>query len=208
MAGARKRRTTYHHGDLEHALIEAAINLIARKGAAAFTLRELARRVGVSHAAVYRHFTDKSALLEAIATHGYQQLAARLRSSIAGVPSSRVELRLLRIGTAYAMFAIEQEPRFRVMTRPRAEDLGSQALEAAIDDAFGVLLEVAKEGVEAGLLKKAPPLDHAMRVYLLAYGYASLVLLRRVRVRPEELESYLERLLSPLLAALRTDTST
>jgi AcrR family transcriptional regulator len=205
MARARKTRRTYHHGDLENALVEAAIVLIADQGAEAFTLREVARRVGVSHAAVYRHFADKSAMLEAIAVHGYRGLTHRLRGAIAGVPKARVEERLLRIATAYAMFAIEQEPRFRVMTRPRREELRSAALEEAIDEALGVLVGVAREGVATGLLKKAPPLDHAVRVYLLAYGYASLVLLGRLRVRPEELKSYLERLLAPVLASLRTD---
>jgi AcrR family transcriptional regulator len=205
MAASRRKRRTYHHGDLERALIDASISLIAAKGADAFTLREVARRVGVSHAAVYRHFADKTAILEAIAVQGYRELADRLRVAIARVPRADVERRLLRIGVAYARFAMEQEPRFRVMTRPRGEELRSPELEAAIDAALGVLVGVARDGVESGLLKKAPPLDHAVRVYLFAYGYASLYLLGRLRVRPEKAESYLVRLLSPVLASLRTD---
>ena len=78
-------------------------------------------------------------------------------------------------------------------------------LDAAVDDAFGVLVGVAREGVEAGLLVQAPPVDHAARVYLLAYGYASLFLLGRLRVRPEKVESYLRGLMAPLVAALRTE---
>jgi len=146
MAAARRKRRTYHHGDLERALVDTAITLIAKKGADAFTLREVARQVGVSHAAAYRHFADKSALLEAIAVQGYRELAVRLRAAIARVPHAEVEKRLLRIGVAYAMFAVEQEPRFRVMTRPRGEELRSPDLEAATDAALGVLVGVAREG--------------------------------------------------------------
>ena len=205
MPAARRKRRTYHHGDLERALVDASITLIAKKGADAFTLREVARQVGVSHAAVYRHFADKGAMLEAIAVEGYHELAERLRDVIARVPRAQVEKRLLAIGVAYAMFAVEQEPRFRVMTRPRREELRSPELDAAIDAALGVLIGVAREGVEAGLLRKAPPLDHAIRVYVFAYGYASLFLRGRLRVRPEKVESYLRSLLAPLVASLRTD---
>jgi len=204
---AARRRRTYHHGDLERALVDASITLIAKKGADAFTLREVARQVGVSHAAVYRHFADKAAMLEAIAVEGYHQLAERLREVIARVPRARVEKRLLLIGVAYVMFAVEQEPRFRVMTRPRLEELRSPELDAAIDAALGVLIGVAREGVEAGLLEKAPPVEHAVRVYVFAYGYASLFLLGRLRVRPEKVESYLRNLLAPLVASMRTEVT-
>ena len=199
------KRRTYHHGDLERALLDASITLIAKKGADAFTLREVARQVGVSHAAVYRHFADKAAMLEAIAVEGYHQLAERLRHVIARVPRAQVEKRLLLIGASYVMFAVEQEPRFRVMTRPRLEELRSPELDAAIDAALGVLIGVAQEGVEAGLLRKAPPVEHAVRVYVFAYGYASLFLLGRLRVRPEKVESYLRNLLAPLVASMRTE---
>jgi AcrR family transcriptional regulator len=205
MPAARRRRRTYHHGDLERALVDASITLIAKKGADAFTLREVARQVGVSHAAVYRHFADKAAMLEAIAVEGYHQLAERLREVIARVPRARVEKRLLLIGASYVMFAVEQEPRFRVMTRPRLEELRSPELDAAIEEALGVLIGVARDGVEAGLLRKAPPVEHAVRVYVFAYGYASLFLLGRLRVRPEKVESYLRSLLAPLVASMRTE---
>ena len=77
-----KRRRTYHHGDLESALLDASIELITTKGADAFTLREVARRVGVDHAAAYRHFADKNMLLEAIAARGYAELAERLEEAV------------------------------------------------------------------------------------------------------------------------------
>jgi AcrR family transcriptional regulator len=205
MPAARRapRRRTYHHGDLERALVDASVELIAAKGLDAFTLREAARRVGVSHAAAYRHFADKSMVLEAIAAAGYRELAVRLREAIRRVPEAEVERRLLSIGVAYAMFAIEQEPRFRVMTRRRGEELRTPALEAAVDEALGVLVRVAQDGVDSGVLIEAPAIDHAMRVYVFAYGFASLFLLGRLRVRPGRVESYLRTLIAPVLASLR-----
>lgn len=205
MAAARrkKKRRSYHHGDLERALVEASITLLADEGAEAFTLRAVARRVGVSHAAAYRHFADKDMVLEAIAADAYRQLAGRLREELARVPEASVEERLWVVAMAYVRFALEQEPRFRVMTRPRRDELRSPALETAIDEALGVLVGVAKAGVDSGVLAKAPPLDHAMRVYVYAYGFASLYLLGRLRVRPGDLESYLRRQMAPVLASLR-----
>jgi len=66
-----KKRGRYHHGDLRRALLDAALELLAREGASALTLREVARRAGVTHAAPYRHFTDKQALLAAVAEEGF-----------------------------------------------------------------------------------------------------------------------------------------
>ncbi len=64
----------YHHGDLRAALLEAAREVLAKEGVEALTLREVARRAGVTHAAPYRHFADKEALLAAVATEGFAAL--------------------------------------------------------------------------------------------------------------------------------------
>jgi AcrR family transcriptional regulator len=202
-ARAPKKRRSYHHGDLRRALVDASAALIAKNGVDSFTLREAARRVGVSHAAAYRHFADKGMVLEAIAAQSYRELGERLRAAIARVPRAEVERRLRAIALAYSAFAIELGPCFRVMTRPRREELRSPELETAIEAALGVLVRVARDGVESGLLKRAPPIDHAMRIYVFAYGYSSLFLLGRLRVRPARVESYLGDLLAPLLAAMR-----
>src|SRR5262245_65136802 len=100
-----RRRSTYHHGDLPRALRGAAARLVAERGADGFTLREAARLVGVNHAAAYRHFSDKRALLAAIAQDGYATLAVRLHRADAAVPKSDVLERLRRVGVAYVAFA-------------------------------------------------------------------------------------------------------
>ena len=69
-----RRAKPYHHGNLREALLEAAIRLIAEVGPTAFTLREVARRAGVSHNAPYRHFHDREDLMAAVAAQGFREL--------------------------------------------------------------------------------------------------------------------------------------
>ena len=75
------KRDTYHHGDLKRALTQASLALVKEKGPKGFTLREVARRAGVSAAAPYRHFADKSQLLAAAATQGFVQLHETLSAT-------------------------------------------------------------------------------------------------------------------------------
>jgi AcrR family transcriptional regulator len=102
----------YHHGALRGALLDAALAAITEEGPAALSLRALARRVGVSHAAPAHHFADKAGLLTAIAAEGYELLAAALRE---------VEERTgsyLEMSVAYVHFAVTHRAHFEVMFRP------------------------------------------------------------------------------------------
>ena len=76
-------RGTYHHGDLREALIAAALEMISERGLAGFAVAELARAVGVSQGAPYRHFRDRNALVAEIARRGFEQLAADLEAAVA-----------------------------------------------------------------------------------------------------------------------------
>ena len=102
----------YHHGDLPRALLEAAVQAIAEAGPAAVSLRDLARRTGVSHAAPAHHFGDKAGLLTAVATDGFQRLAATLRGTYEATGS------FLEVGVAYVSFAVDHRAHFEVMFRP------------------------------------------------------------------------------------------
>lgn len=89
----RATAAPYHHGDLRNALIATALTALEEQGAEALTLREVARRAGVSHAAPYRHFADKSALLFAVAEHGFDLLLQRLREAADAHSDPRLRVR-------------------------------------------------------------------------------------------------------------------
>ncbi len=108
---ARKR--SYHHGDLRSALIAAATELVAKDGAAGFSLREAARKVGVDVAACYRHFRDRQDLLVAIAQIGFADLAVRFAREAA--KHANAHDRLVALGRSYLSFALARPAEFRVM---------------------------------------------------------------------------------------------
>ncbi|MFC9473040.1 TetR/AcrR family transcriptional regulator [Nocardia sp. NPDC056952] len=103
---------TYHHGDLPTALVRAAIELLEENGAAELSLRAAARRAGVSTAAPYRHFTDRDALLSAVAAVGYRDLAADLVAASAA-PTTAEDFTAIAI--AYIQFALNRPGLFRAM---------------------------------------------------------------------------------------------
>ena len=116
VAGARKtgvdRQRPYHHGNLRRAVLDEAIDVIGEAGPGAIRLRDLARRVGVSHAAPAHHFGDKRGLLTAVAAEGYRLFAAALRDEYERTGSFR------ELGVAYVRFAVEHRAYFEVMFRP------------------------------------------------------------------------------------------
>jgi AcrR family transcriptional regulator len=146
MARVTRRRSpsrpkgSYHHGDLRHALVEAALALVAERSVAELSLREVARRAGVTYGAPYHHFADKSALLAAVACQGFEGLVADLER--AAVRRMTLQTELLAMAEAYVAFAIAHPSHYRVMFLPEGkESLDASALRVAGDRAFGMLLE-------------------------------------------------------------------
>jgi AcrR family transcriptional regulator len=102
----------YHHGDLRPALLRAAVEAIGQAGPAAMSMRDVARRAGVSHAAAAYHFGDKAGLLTAVAAQGYRMLTEELRSA------RDADRGFLEVGVAYVRFAVSHRAHFEVMYRP------------------------------------------------------------------------------------------
>jgi AcrR family transcriptional regulator len=102
----------YHHGDLRAALLRAAVEAIGQAGPAGMSLRDVARRAGVSHAAAAYHFGDKAGLLTAVAAQGYRMLTQELQNARDSGRS------FLEVGVAYVRFAVGHRAHFEVMYRP------------------------------------------------------------------------------------------
>jgi AcrR family transcriptional regulator len=157
---------TYHHGDLRRALLSAAAEAIVESGPAALSLRELARRAGVSHAAPTHHFGDKAGLLTAFAAEGFDLLSAALAATRAETGS------FLELGVTYVRFAVERRAHFEVMFRPELYRADDPELEAAQERAAAALyggLTALPDGVAAADLPVA-----GLAAWSLAHGFASL----------------------------------
>ena len=133
----------YHHGDLPRALLDAAVEAIAEVGPAAVSLRDLARRTGVSHAAPAHHFGDKAGLLTAVAADGFGRLAATLREAYEATGS------FLEVGVAYVGFAVTHRAHFEVMFRPELYRTDDPELVRARDAAKTLLYPPAAEAANS-----------------------------------------------------------
>ncbi len=201
-------RRTYHHGDLPRALVGAALSLIEARGPEAFTLREAAASVGVTHGAAYRHFEDKTALLAAVAQEGYHALAARLVERLAAT-SGGPRARLRALAAAYVDFALERPAHYRVMWGARLNEDGRfPLLEAAIAEAFDVVVGEMKRGQDEGVFRRTPAArELAIAMWVAAHGYVELVARRRLKVKSARVAvDYFLTLFEPFLDGLARGT--
>ena len=175
------RRKPYHHGNLREALLEAAIQLIAEVGPTAFTLREVARRAGVSHNAPYRHFQDKDALLAAVATQGFQEFQAMQEAAARRGSSPRDQLKLAGLG--YVSFALRRPEHFTVMfDAPHSKTEHPEAA-AAGEKAFGTLVAFVKACQDARELPSGDTLTFALLAWTMVHGVAKLAITGRLPFR-------------------------
>jgi AcrR family transcriptional regulator len=148
----------YHHGDLRRALIETALQLVTEEQDWTFSLREVARRAGVSHRAPYNHFPEKLDLLAAIAAVGFERLRDGLRRAMAGIDDAGA--RLAAILRAYMLLGLENPALYRLMFGPALSSAGSAArpaiARAAGADARAVLEEVILCGARSGAFAVSP----------------------------------------------------
>ena len=148
-SGAARGRHRYHHGNLRRDLLRVARDEIAQHGAEDVSLVSLARRAGVSQPAPYRHFTDRNALLEAVAAEGFEQLAAELAEAMAGrVPHDA----LTAIAHAYVTFGEANIEIYRLMfaSRLTPQARSGSDLNTASGKAFA-LLRTAMAAISPGM---------------------------------------------------------
>ncbi|MBZ9640342.1 TetR/AcrR family transcriptional regulator [Streptomyces sp. PSKA30] len=145
----------YHHGDLRAALLAGAERTLREKGAAALSLRELARETGVSHAAPGRHFKDKQALLDALALTGFERLTEVMAT--ADDPALPVEERLTRLAAAYLGFTIENAALLELMYARKHDPDVSQQLAAAVERAIEPFVRLIEGAQQRGEIVEGDP---------------------------------------------------
>ena len=169
-------KQAYHHKDLRNALIDEAVAMLAEQGTGAITLRELARRLGVTHTAPYAHFPDKTALLREVADVGFTRLADMHLEHREEYPSAVEALQAMGLG--YIKFARENPHLYRLMfAEPSIADDPECEMTPAGERAFSTLLDA----IAAAAPSVGPDVrDLAVAFWSLAHGVSMLEIDRRI----------------------------
>lgn len=171
-------REAYHHGNLREALIEAALALIAQRGIAGFAVSELARAVGVSSAAPYRHFRDRDAVVAEVARRGFDGLAREMRLAVEERRNDPVAA-LERCAQAHLAFAAREKPVYAAMFDPHFPTAAHSELVQSRDGAFAVLRAAAQAACDRSRVPgRPPPLMVALHIWSLTHGIAALFVTR------------------------------
>jgi AcrR family transcriptional regulator len=206
----RTAKRPYHHGDLRRALLDAAFGLLSPGSSVPFTLREVARRAGVTHAAPYRHFADKQALLAAVAEEGFRGLLTQIERRMAPYPPGSFE-RFRACGEGYVLHAVEHPTHFRVMfgpgllSAPEGEAPLYPGLEEAGGEAFQTLVTCIEEAQAAGKMRPSDTLRLAVAAWSRVHGLAMLLVdgqLSMLEVGPEKAAETASRVCHDLLTGL------
>jgi AcrR family transcriptional regulator len=165
---ARKPSNTYHHGDLRDALVQAALREAEQGGPEAISIKALAKELGVSQPAPYRHFADREALLAAVTAEAFRQFSTVLRDAI-GKPSRRSKLS--RFAQATLEFGLRRNGIYRLMFASRSMACASKdsELHLAAMESFALLLE-ALEAPAVGLLRER----YALQIWAALHGVVML----------------------------------
>jgi len=176
MLGAvrRKPKGAYHHGNLREAIVEAATAIVNARGPLALSVRTVAEKVGVTHAAVYHHFDDRTEMIAAVAEAGFIAIGAEMARAAA--PATIALDRYRRMGLAYVTFALRHPKLYGVMfgaetAAEHANPALAAASRAVFDQMSGVIVECQADGV----LAPGSPELHTLFCWSAVHGFASIV---------------------------------
>lgn len=189
-------QTRYHHGDLRNALLKAAEDLLVEKGAAALSLREVAKAAGVSHTAPYRHFKGKAELLQALAQSGFEHLKQALQESTANAVRDPVQ-KMIEAGVAYVRQVVRNPEVTRLMFGGMVTVACSDEYSEASDVAINTLVTVIEEGIRVEAFRNRDPRELAMVAWTSMHGLSMLLLSDSVDINTGD-EAAVEQLVRSL----------
>lgn len=200
-------RTSYHHGDLRAALIEAGLEITREGGPSALGIRDVTRRVGVSPNAAYRHFADRQALLAAVSMAIQERMAAEMqvRPRRGGTAQSRAVARLQAVGEGYIGFALTEPGWFQVVffgagPPPRLVD------EVEFAPPFAALQGALDALLEAEVITPAQREGAEWPCWSTVHGFAEIALRGPLVERPvAEQRALARRAVATIIAGLRAD---
>ncbi len=164
----------YHHSNLYQALLEAGVRLLEEKGVNGFSLREVAKRAGVSHAAPYRHFKNKSELLKALALYGFRKLTEGIQAVVEAAPEDP-ETQLVESAQAYVELVMVHPAIADLMFGDRSADMEFCDPEQAIAmNSFSGLANIIARGQQAGVFIEGETLELAITAWAQVHGFALL----------------------------------
>ena len=193
----------YHHGDLKQALIDAGVQVLKVEGVKGFSIRKVAKRIGVSHTACYRHYRNKDSLLAAIGEQGFILLYEKIELATDHVPVESFE-QLYRATEAYLQFGIENKEYLDVMFGIIPHEQYPRLAESA-GRTFQQLVELIEACRVAGLLKEDSSLELAFVVWPLLHGLTVLIAEGHVRLIDDDPVKRMHASLNRLLKGIARD---
>ncbi|MEP5763733.1 MAG: TetR/AcrR family transcriptional regulator [Halieaceae bacterium] len=167
-------KDAYHHGDLRAALLKAALETIEEIGPQGLTIREVARRAGVSHAAPYRHFTDKDELILAVVERGFELLEAKMQAAREAAGSDELA-RFAASGEAYLDFALGYPTYYQIMfSGDLLNSKGKQALRHTSAATFKDMQADLVTAQRLGVVREGDPTLQAVAIISTVHGFVSL----------------------------------
>ena len=168
-------KLAYHHGDLRAALIDAALDVIGEIGPQGLTIREVARRAGVSHAAPYRHYADKDELILAVVERGFELLDETMVAARRAAGEDKLA-QFAAAGEAYLDFALHSPTYYRVMfSGDLLSSNGQEALRHTSSAAFQQIMDDLVMCQQMGIIRPGDPLLQAISIVSTVHGFVSLV---------------------------------
>jgi AcrR family transcriptional regulator len=165
----------YHHGDLRHVLIEAALQLAEEGGAEALSVREAARRAGVSPGAPFRHFESRTALMTAVAEEAQRRFRAEIDAALAKVPAADPLARFRAFGLAYLRWAMRNPAHFEIISSGKYFDHDTAAgLSRDNAELIGVVERTLAEAAALGQLRSGDLKRIQIAGRALVYGFARM----------------------------------